>query len=420
MTRLEILDGYFVDALPGGAWVAMRRTPGAPLASHLGDIPLYRNLQPLYVRCAQTGAFFHLAGQSSDSPQTLVWREFDKWQPIDVVACGVSPVIWDNAGILHISDCSIGSQGYRYVAPDNTLVTGDQTLTPRQAIPPFDGLSEWTALGDGLYVGQCNVVAGCAVWDGAHLRMVEPGDCFFIRATRVGHNVALAMVKHAGQPSLCLWLTVDELRAMPVITAVPPVIPPIAPFTHPVQVAAFKDPTGATGQPAIETFGVIVESLPPPVPIQTVRRIWIRDNDTLPYVPDGWRPGEWTLVEFYRRKTETLLQSVIRWTTDLTRTLRLWPYDVGVIPQLYCQGGAPPDELWTVQEVLDGLAYLSSLVNLDARIKMVAPFCYLRTNGMIAHPELLAAFYQIVAASPGTPTFVPLSGTHHPSVVLLT
>lgn len=59
-----------------------------------------------------------------------------------------------------------------------------------------------------------------------------------------------------------------------------------------------------------------------------------------------------------------------------------------------------------MQEVLDGLAYLSPLVNLSPRLKIVAPFAYQRANGITAHPELREAFEQLKQATPSRPSFL--------------
>ncbi len=75
---------------------------------------------------------------------------------------------------------------------------------------------------------------------------------------------------------------------------------------------------------------------------------------------------------------------------------------------LYGQGGAPPDELWSEQEVLDSLAVLSPYVNMSSRIQVVAPFAYQRANGIVAHKVFQEALDAIVKASPGTPIFTPV------------
>jgi hypothetical protein len=60
-------------------------------------------------------------------------------------------------------------------------------------------------------------------------------------------------------------------------------------------------------------------------------------------------------------------------------------------------GGAPPDELFTVAQVCDGLAHLSDIVNLNPRVTLVMPFSYLRANGITGHLELRHAFDNLLA-----------------------
>ncbi len=213
MRVLHIPFGTYVDARPDGRFACLVVDDGPAMQLDTERLTIPRDSRPLYVRVPRDGPF-KFAGQSSNSPETIEWIEGTGWVPRPIVPCGISPVIYDHAGTLHISDCgpAVGSQGYRYVDYDTgALVTGDQTLGS-----DF-GLAEWTYLGDGLYVGQCNVTPGCAIWDGTNLRMVEPGDCFFIRGQRVGQDVSLAMVRHAGEPAVIVWATMDELRALPII-----------------------------------------------------------------------------------------------------------------------------------------------------------------------------------------------------------
>lgn len=436
MTRLLIPGGVYCDALPSGAYVCQR--PGQSFVTHLGEVP-FPWANSLYVRCTEVGGW-KFAAQSSLLPETLEYRD-GGWHPIPLAACGVNPVIYDLAGQLHVSDCgpAIGSQGWRYVdRVTGSLVTGDATLGSSF------GLSEWTDLGDSLYIGQCGTARGCALWDGATLRMIEAGDAWFIRAHRDGDQVSIAMVREqkTGQPSILLWLTVAELRAMPAV--VPDAPPPFvfAPFNHPVLVCPFKDPNGESGALAEivvnqniqavhrqyftaedslvgpflgELIGIYSESPDPTVTIGIAaglktRLLWCHDSDTPWTLPAGLRTWDIPAVEFYwyKGKGETLAQAVARWQRDEAAMLVAWPGDCAVVPQFYCMGGAPPDEVLTVAEVLQALAHLTALVNRSPRIKIVAPFSFQRANGIVAHPELRAAFESLKAATPGRPIFLPI------------
>jgi hypothetical protein len=109
------------------------------------------------------------------------------------------------------------------VTPDNVLVTGDATYGP------WNGLSEYTDLGDGLWIGQAHDFLAALVWDGSTLRVLETGACTFIRANRAGEAVTIALSKPEGV--VLLSTTMAELRALPPVVTppVPPVEPPVPP-----------------------------------------------------------------------------------------------------------------------------------------------------------------------------------------------
>ena len=243
MTRKEFPGGWYADALPSGEYVVLFADQF--LETHLGQIAfLDAQRQPLFPRCTNVGGF-SFAGQSWHTDQTLEWA--GGWRVIEQVACGVSPVIYDNDGRLHISDCSIGSQGWRYVTPDNVLVTGDETYGPG---PDSPGLYEWTDLGDGLFVGQ-GADNGVLIWDGQQHRVLgaQPSLCRFIRAHRAGETVSIAWWGETGVPTTLVWATMDELRQLPVLQPVEPPVPPGEPMKIPADV-------WSTVQAFVSVFGI--------------------------------------------------------------------------------------------------------------------------------------------------------------------
>jgi len=411
MLRIDITNGLYAEALPNRQYACLVVDADPHLMTHLGRVDLINRLQPLYLRVTHVeGQTFKLAGQSNNSPETLEWIDGIGWTRYLVVACGVSPVIYDNAGDLHISDCSIGSQGWRFCAADGRLWTGDETVAPK----PNSYVPEWTDLGDGLTIGQCNLTAGIAVWDGTATRLVDAGDAYFIRARRSGEDVAIAAVRPSGQPTTLLWTTMAELRACPVIPVTPPV-PPIAAFAWPVYIAPFSDPDHRSGCPVnVDDLGILCETadeLPTVIrqaEAEHKRVCFIWDHPTAPVVPSGLRAWDQVWIEAYRLKTETLEQSVQRWWANLLTLEASWPGDSGIIPMFYCQGATPPNELWTVPEVLEANARVPALLNTLPRVKVVAPFAYDRLNGITAHPPLQTRLNQYQAASPGVPVLVPI------------
>jgi hypothetical protein len=220
MTRTLHAGAWYADALPSGEWVALY--PHDKCETHAGDVPLPPGepFGPRFVRCTAWGGF-RFAGQA-DAGGAWEWQ--NGWRKIDAPCVGTSPVIYDDIGILHLSDGSIGSQGWRYVERDGTpeghLFTGDATY--RREVAPGVNLYEYSDVG-GLLIGQ-GQDGGAVVWDGAWvppdpaqpkgiMRLLEPGDARFIRATADGDRVAIAMMKSDG--AIIVQTTLAELRALP-------------------------------------------------------------------------------------------------------------------------------------------------------------------------------------------------------------
>jgi hypothetical protein len=240
IVRETFAGAWYADALPTGEYAVLFphdvvfdanynlivRASGK-METHLGAFDLPDADEPLYHRITDVGRF-EIGGQAHYSRSTWIWTPDTWWTPRGP-ACGVSPVIYDRLGVLHMSDCSIGSQGWRYVQDDGTptgkLITGDNTYGPLHA------LNEFTDLGDGLIIGQGNPDAGAPaaaalLWDGAHHRMLEDGPCRFIRVSRDGDRLAIATWKQ-GFGAVLLWLTVADLRALPMVEKPGPAPAPV-------------------------------------------------------------------------------------------------------------------------------------------------------------------------------------------------
>ncbi len=443
MTRTEIPGSWYIDALPTGEYAAVA-LDGSVVHTHLGAISALDGCVPTQVRVTTMGGF-RFAGQSNKSSETLVWVQAYGWQPIPTVACGVNAVIYDAAGSIHISNCSVGSQGWRYYGilgpSDQTpprLITGDETI--RSSF----GLTEWTYLGDSLWIGQGAADGGILVYDGARLRVLETGWDMFIRANRIGDDVAVAFYISQGtgrNTAVILQATMQELRQLPLYVPDPPpppspdpVEPTFGPFTHPILVVPFKDPEGATTalaeilvnmnnqmtrRPCIvaeDTLGADI--LGPVLGVYTedeagLRRVMAKAGDRrvilchdalTDVTPNPYlRSHDQVWIELYRYLNETLATAADRWHRQALNVISWWRGDMGVVPMFYCMGGPRngiPPEVWTEQQVLDTLAYLTGIVNLSSQIKIVAPFEYLRANGMSAHPVLYEAFKRLMAAVP--------------------
>jgi hypothetical protein len=240
MRELRLPEHWYADALWSGEYAALKphdvlidplgnvtvRKPGW-MSTHLGPLALPTADEPLYHRISNVGGVFKIAGQAHYSLRTHLWLQGIGWEVLSH-SCGVSPVIFDKAGQIHLSDCSIGSQGWRYVAPNGTLVTGDATY------PPVHGLNEWTDLSDAqdrsFVVGQANDKAlrfdcppdSCLLWDGKVHRLIEAGTSRFIRGDRdpSGTFFSFAIWK-PGEGVVIKWFTLSELMALPTIAILP-------------------------------------------------------------------------------------------------------------------------------------------------------------------------------------------------------
>jgi hypothetical protein len=196
----------------------------------------------------------------------------------------------------------------------------------------------------------------------------------------------------------------------------PPVDQPRFVFTHPAMTRPFF--ASGSGMPDVFTLGTYTEATTLPDPLPEGRLVVTHDSPADWTIPTGLRPFDLLLLEYYRLKSESLAATVNRWQRQTESLLAQWPGDCGVIPQFYGQGGAPPNELWTVPEILDGLQHLSALVNRSPRIKVIAPFAYQRANGIVAHPELQEAFANLCAACDrvGEPALIAPGGPIDPPI----
>lgn len=229
--RIELPGCWYVDALPTGEYAAACRG-SKPVQSHLGELGKPEAGDgPLYLRLAATGPF-RFAGQSHIGLGT--WEFTNGGWQLRPANCGISGAIYDATGILRLSDCSIGSQGWRYVE-DGTgrLVTGDATYAdiPRQ-------LWEWTTHGD-ITIGQG--LTGCIALRNGERKLLERGDCHFARYNRSGDAISVAMAMFAEQKAVVLWFNATDLASFPteVVTPPGPVDPPTPPVDPPVQNPAF-------------------------------------------------------------------------------------------------------------------------------------------------------------------------------------
>jgi len=216
-----------------GPYVATTWTENSPGYAWSGEAVLYPRLLAPGV-CAGQG---HQSGRALEH---MDHRWYDRG-----LTHGINPVIYDHGGLLHLSTIAQGSQGYRYVADDGHLVTGDETVNSQTPLAQSYGLSgfwEWTHLG-GITIGQGE--GGCIVQigNGPH-RVLDPGECYRVHFTRHGSLFAVAFILQRENKARYYWGTVAELEGLPLET---PVVTPERPLCRIVSYPA----TVTLGQLAI-------------------------------------------------------------------------------------------------------------------------------------------------------------------------
>lgn len=244
MKRLDIPGGWEPDVRVGGAYVCPS-VDGARLWTERGEVALPADVRVRYPRLAPGGGF---AGINHYGDRVVEYSG-GAWTFHEEQACGPSGVIYDAAGVLHVSQCGpVGSQGYRYVDSAGRLVTGDETYGPRNGITLYG----WTDLGDGWRIGQ-GPDDGVYAYHGGRYRVIARYGvpARGVRAHRVGSDVALCYWVQGNQPAVLLWLTLDELAALPGVEspAAPKTYPPIPRINRPLWFGWFTF-AGRVGLPA--------------------------------------------------------------------------------------------------------------------------------------------------------------------------
>jgi hypothetical protein len=244
---MKFLGGMYAVALPTQEYAVLY--PGSHIESIWGriDLPGFDILE--FDITAHDGG--KLAGKAqSDDPAkwgTWLWRAKNRhWERVSAFAHGTYPAIFANDGTLVIADpAQHGSQGFRYVAEDGRLVSGDDTLNHQRRVARehgITGLWNYTFLG-GVWFGQGET--GCdVIIDGVRRRLLD-GDTHFIRVKHIGGAWGVGMTLLAQREAHTFRLTRAELSMLPTlppITSIPvpptpiPVIQPPKPEPLPVSI----------------------------------------------------------------------------------------------------------------------------------------------------------------------------------------
>jgi len=224
-------------------------------------------------------------------------------------------------------------------------------------------------------------------------------------------GIRIAWARFDGEPPGSLEIVEwDLVSGLEDLTPAPPLVFPSWRFSHPVSVYPYK--AAGSGRPDLFTLGTYTEKPDLPSPMPAGRLLLAHDGEsdwTIPaaalrsYDAVGW--------ELYRIKGETLEQTRARWIRQSRANLAQWPRDCFVVPMFYNQFNPETGAwLWTDAEVLEALEYVDQVVNLDPRIKFMAPFSFDRANGIKPNPNLRRAFDDCVAAAAlaGEATLTPI------------
>lgn len=248
MKRRTFTGGLYTDALPTGEFASLIRDAqdvGLYFQTSIGQVPLPPVTAPgaaaLYTRISAVKGF-RIAVQSAAGNLLWEWTA-GHWTNRQLVSYGTQGHIYNPAGELYVisSPDQQESQGIRYW--DNGPVLGTPTYNYLMPFAKQKGvkkpLCEWTAIGDGVFIGQAEQGPAVAqLPDGTH-RVLELGDCHFVQAHRAGHQLTVATAKFKQREAVVLWLTMEELTELPVLGAATPT-PEEPPVTIPNHVDVVK------------------------------------------------------------------------------------------------------------------------------------------------------------------------------------
>jgi hypothetical protein len=232
--RRGIEYGMYCDNTPEAEFVVLQldhQLQGECLRTHLGriELPVSEN-QPgprvMYTRLTNVGEF-QIAAKSHSAGFVWHWKERG-WERRAEISHGNQAHIFDQHGnlIVQTPGPDKDSQGYRYVDPVRGVVGGSDTYSDRTALARELGVKnlwEWTYI-DGIAIGQGE--DGVIAQIQGKRKKIESGDCRFIQFKKTGAKISLAFPRFAQKDAILMWLTVDELLAMPDETPTTP-RPPI-------------------------------------------------------------------------------------------------------------------------------------------------------------------------------------------------
>jgi hypothetical protein len=239
---MKFLGGMYAVCLPGNEYAVLY--PGSHIESHLGMIPLPDpGFDILEFEITVADGEFKIAGKAQrepNSPDRGVWewrQSTSEWTHLSTDARGTYPVIYDHAGVLHhATQAQNGSQGWRYVAENGALVTGDDTLNEQRAVGIMLGLDEmWeyshfagVTIGQGveLYPDGREEAGARVIIDGVRRNLLD-GDTNFIRVHYRAGMWAVGLTRLHQRDAYAYWLTRPQLSQLAAIAPIDVTVPPV-------------------------------------------------------------------------------------------------------------------------------------------------------------------------------------------------
>ena len=217
------IPGYG-DALPDGQLAIFNPSKGVLVTSY-ANLPLPNGQPAQYPVLSPAGKIACIVGGQPDH----AWEWDGRWNDVGP-CCGMQAVAYDPDGRLYVAQCTpdLGPVGYR------GWVNGRMVAGAEGYADPARGLYQFTDYGDvAIGQGDDNVGEGAVVRfaDDGKLRRLATGTIRNIRARRAGDLFALTLVDYGRGETTVYHATLDELRALPVITpnTVPTTPPPVTP-----------------------------------------------------------------------------------------------------------------------------------------------------------------------------------------------
>jgi len=410
--RLELIDGRGFNAIAGGggrfAALMVPRAPAPPvLFGSLGD-----KTGAGAADVAPDGTIVYKTSYHAERGLTIVDPsggvvELPDALPVDVQALDGGRAVWRG-----------GAHGR---APLRPHLADAMNTRLAENVRGVDVLAYWSNAAGALVVEYDGTGLGYMFFteNGFDHDLIALDGAVILAASRTAGEGPGDLVKISISPAGLRYLVPANGEAPPWFPAaaygpielpIPPLRFPTFAFSHPVSVYPFR--AEGSGRPDVFTIGTYSENPTPPSPLPKGRLLLAHDSPADWTIPAGaLRSYDAVGWELYRVEGETLEQSGARWIRQARANLAQWPRDCFVIPMFYNQfNPATGAWLWTDQEVLDGLEYLDQVVNLDPRIKFVAPFSFDRANGIKPNPNLSRAFndLKVAAALAGEATLTPV------------